>query len=105
MGIPIKDKKATGTETRKRDQDGIWKKEISIFGKSFPNKKKEHFYEEISVLIKSGVNLKQALDLVEESQSGEKDKKLIGRLNKSILKGSSFSAAMKSEQVFTPFEY
>jgi len=105
MGIRIEHIKTEESTCRKRDLDQLLKKEIPLFGKSFPDKKKEHFYEELSVLLKSGVNLKQALDLIEESQPRQKDQELIGRLNKAILLGSSFAAAMESEQGFTAYEY
>lgn len=105
MGIRIESIKPNGNTQRSKDLEALLKKEINLFGKSFNDKKKEHFYDELSVLLKSGINLKQTLDLIEESQLKVKDKQLITRLNKSILLGNSFSVAMASEPSFTPYEY
>ena len=105
MGIRIETIKAEATKSKKKDLDLLLKRDISLFGKFFNDKKKEHFYEELSVLLKSGINLKQALDLIEESQTKIKDRELIGRLNGSILAGNSFAGAVKLESSFTPYEY
>ena len=104
MGIKIEQVRPAGKTESTASLDNLLKKEIRIFGKSFTDKKKEQFYAELSVLLKSGVNLKMALDLIEESQK-EKDKKIIKELNEQILKGSSLSTAMENDRNFTPYEY
>lgn len=104
MGIKIEQVHKAKESESTASLETLLKKEIRIFGKSFSDKKKEQFYSELSVLLKSGVNLKMALDLIEESQK-EKDRKVIKQLNEQILKGSSFAAAMEEDRNFTPYEY
>jgi type IV pilus assembly protein PilC len=104
MGIRIERVKSTQTEKSKSSGEPFLKKEISLFGRSFSDKKKEQFYAELSVLLNSGVNLKMALDLIEDSQK-EKDKKIFALLNDQILKGSSIADAMEKDSNFTPYEY
>ena len=104
MGIKIEQVRPAGKTESTASLETLLKKEIRIFGKRFTDKKKEQFYAELSVLLKSGVNLKLALDLIEESQK-EKDRKIIKELNEQILKGSSLAAAMENDRNFTPYEY
>jgi type IV pilus assembly protein PilC len=105
MGIKIGHISKKKEEKPKASMENILKKEINIFGNGFSNKKKEQFYSELSVLLKSGVNLKHSLDIIIESQSKDKDKTLLEKLNLAILEGSSFAAALQSEKSFTPYEY
>ncbi|MCX2839443.1 type II secretion system F family protein [Salinimicrobium sp. MT39] len=104
MGIKIEQVQPRKKSESTASLDSLLKKEINFFGKTFSDKKKEQFYSELSVLLKSGVNLKMALDLIEESQK-ENDKKIISKLNEEILRGSSFAAAMEKDKNFTPYEY
>ena len=55
------------TKTKSSGLDSLLKKEIIVFKKPFSNKVKEDFYVELSVLLKAGVGLKQALELIEKS--------------------------------------
>lgn len=105
MGIRINQitRESAGKQTS--SLDNLLKKEITVFGSGFSNKKKEFFYAEISVLLKSGVDLKQTFDLIEESLQKEKDREIIKNLNESILEGQSFAEAMKREKYFSPYEY
>lgn len=94
------------TETaQKKHKPSILEREITLFGKSFSNKKKEDFYTELSVLLKAGVTLKESLSLIEEGQKKEKQKKLFNDLGESLLFGSSFSEAIRDKKEFTEYEY
>lgn len=57
----------------------LLQKEIS-FGQAFGNKKKEDFYSELGVLLKAGINLKDALALMQENQKKEKQKLFFGEM-------------------------
>lgn len=90
---------------KKERKSSILEREITVFGKSFSNKKKEDFYTELSVLLKAGVTLKESLHLIEEGQKKEKQKALFNHLGESLLSGSSFSEAIKDKKEFTEYEY
>ena len=83
----------------------LLEKEITLFGSSFNNKKKEAFYTELSVLLNAGISLKDALTLIVEEQSKKNDKILLSQIIDNIILGKSFSDAIKLHSVFTEYEY
>ena len=87
------------------DIEVLLKTEISLFGNSFSNKKKEAFYTELSVLLNAGISLKDTLVLVTNEQKKDRDKALLGRIVETIVRGSSFSESVKNEKDFTEYEY
>lgn len=89
----------------RKDLDSFLKKEITIFGSSFSNKKKEAFYTELSVLLKAGISLKEALSLQNESYRKKKDQELFTNIIDEIVNGRSLSEAIKSKKEFTEYEY
>ncbi len=105
MGIKIENISTAHKKNKEASYENILKKEIILFGRKFSNKKKEQFYSELGVLLKSGVNLKHSLEIIIESQGKDKDKELIENLNKAILQGSSFADALKNDENFTPYEF
>lgn len=104
MGIKIEQFKEKKVEGSGSSLEGILKKDINLFGKSFSNKKKEQFYAELGVLLKSGINLKQALDLISESQTKEKDRALSLNLSQSITEGMAFAEALEKDKSFSVYE-
>ena len=99
----------TRTKNQKKsksfDIDSILKKEISLFGNSFSNKKKEAFYIELSVLLDAGLTLKDGLSLTLEEQKKETDKSLISSILNQLIEGKSFSDAIKKHKEFSEYEY
>ncbi len=87
------------------DLDAMLKTEISLFGNSFSNKKKEAFYTEISVLLNAGISLKDTLVLIANEQKKQKDKALLEHIVTTIVHGSSFSESIKSVKDFSEYEY
>ena len=87
------------------DIDAILKKEITLFGGSFGNKKKEAFYIELSVLLQAGLTLKDALELMIHEQKKDADKKLIRNLQEDIVGGRNFSEAIKKQKAFSQYEF
>jgi type IV pilus assembly protein PilC len=85
--------------------DKILKTEITFFGKSFSNKKKEAFYTELSVLLNAGISLKDALSLLEQEYKKRADKELLSKLVKDLISGKSLSEAVKQIKDFTEYEY
>ena len=50
-------------------------KEVIVLKKAFSNKVKEDFYTELGVLLKAGINLKEALELIKQTQKHKQKKK------------------------------
>ena len=84
---------------------GALKTEITLFGKSFGNKKKEDFYSELGVLLKAGINLKDSLALIQENQSKEKLKEFYGEMVSELVAGKSFFEILHEKPEFTEYEY
>ncbi len=87
------------------DFNKLLKTEISLFGNSFSNKKKEAFYTELSVLLNAGISLKESLTLLEEEQKKRTDKELFATLIQDLVSGKSFSESIKAFKDFTEYEY
>jgi len=80
-------------------------KDIKLFGGGFSDKKKERFYSELNILFSSGVDIRTALELIEEEQTKGKDKILFSKIKESIVAGKSFSQAIEEASVFSNYEF
>jgi type IV pilus assembly protein PilC len=87
------------------DINSILKKEITLFGAAFGNKKKEAFYVELNVLLQAGLTLKDALSLMIAEQSKEVDKKLLETISEDLILGKNFSDAIKQHKHFSEYEF
>ncbi|MDG5490649.1 type II secretion system F family protein [Psychroserpens sp. SPM9] len=85
--------------------ESILNKEIVVLKKPFSNKIKEAFYSELSVLLNAGINLKQSLELIINSQKNKKTKIILEAILKAIVNGQSFSEAIKPYKDFSDYEY
>lgn len=85
--------------------EDLLKKEISLFGDSFNNKKKQAFYQELAVLLKAGVSFKEGLSLIVESLNKNADKELIQTILNQVVNGKPFSDALAASKSFTEYEY
>ena len=80
-------------------------KDISLFGGGLSDKKKESFYSELSILFSANVDIRSALELIEEEQTKEKDKQIYETLKKEITSGTSLSKAIEKSGLFSAYEY
>lgn len=97
--------KATGVSVKTESNAlDFLNKDIKLFGGGFNDKKKERFYSELNILFSSGVDIRSALELIEEEQSKEKDKQLFSTIKEAIIAGSSLSNAMQKTGNFTDYE-
>ena len=106
MGFKLENiSKIETTKSNSLETTSFLKKEIHLFGSRFSNKIKEDFYIEISVLLKAGINLKGALELIENSFKNKTHKEIIRKLSDEIISGASLSEAIKEEKEFSDYEY
>ncbi|MHA7057052.1 type II secretion system F family protein [Aquimarina sp. M1] len=105
MGIKIENTNNTKQKNNSFNMTEILTKEITLFGSAFSSKKKEQWYAEISVLLKSGIDLKSGLELLSETQKKEKDQKLMTSMLSKLIDGSAFSEILKADKNFTDYEY
>ncbi len=80
-------------------------KDIQIFGPKLSNKKKQSFYNKLTVLIKAGITLKESLAIITREQNKEKDKKLFKQIDDDIVSGLRFSEALLNSGAFSNYEY
>lgn len=106
MGFQL-DNIATQKERKKEyaNTTSFLQKEITLFGNSFSNKIKEDFYTELSVLLKAGITLKDALELIENAIKKKQHKEKLSIITTDIVSGSSLSEAIKTQKEFTDYEY
>lgn len=105
MGFKLEHIKEQKTRKESRSLEDLLKTEIKLFGSSFSSKRKENFYLELSVLLKAGVNLKNALGIQIDSEKKDALKNLLTSIQEAIVSGNSLSEALKQHKVFSEYEY
>lgn len=100
-------KSTTAASAKESDKSAFdfLNKDIKIFDSGFNDKKKERFYSELSILFAAGVDIRSALELIEEEQLKEKDKKIFAQIKEAVISGSSLSKAMEQTGVFSTYEF
>jgi len=80
-------------------------KDISFGKGKLSDKKKEGFYNELGTLIRSGIDIRSALELTAGSYTQKKDVELFSAVQKQVIAGKSLSETMQLESKFSPYEY
>ncbi|WP_010518675.1 type II secretion system F family protein [Croceivirga radicis] len=105
MRIKLNDTKTAKSATNVWDIEDVLKKEISLFGHFFNSKVKESFYNELGILLKAGVNLRDGLKILIENQKKEKLKNLYEGFLVELDNGVSLSEIFKKNTAFTEYEH
>jgi len=105
MAFKLENNNTTKTIENNFSIQKLLETEITLFKKSFSNKKKYAFYLEMSVLLKAGITLKEALTLVIENQKNKTDKILFETILTNIINGKSFSDSLYKTKSFSEYEY
>lgn len=85
--------------------ENLLKKEIILFGQSFNNKKKQAFYQELAVLLKAGITIKEGLTLILDSLKKKNDRELISDILAGVVNGKPLSDALLESKAFSEYEY
>jgi len=99
------DKKATSKTKERFDIDSLLKKEITFLGSSFSSKLKEDYYTELNILLKAGIALREALELLKKAQKKKSNEEMLTTIVADLVAGNSFSEAIKKHKSFTEYEY
>ncbi|TRX33713.1 type II secretion system F family protein [Flavobacterium sp. ZT3R18] len=75
------------------------------FSKSLSDKQKEVFYRELSMLLKSGVDFKKALEILGNQSTNKFEKEIIIELKNKVVEGRSIYESIKETKQFSPYEY
>ncbi|WP_269225276.1 type II secretion system F family protein [Flavobacterium eburneipallidum] len=97
--------KSSVSNTKTSSLEELLKKEIVLFGERFNNKKKQAFYQELSVLLKAGITFKKGLTLIVDSLKKNADKELIQSILNDVVNGKPFSEALLASKSFTEYEF
>jgi type IV pilus assembly protein PilC len=87
------------------------KKEFKIetgqfqFSKNLSDKKKEIFYRELGMLLRSGVDFKKALEILSNQSSNDFEKGMIIQIKDKVIEGRSIYESMRETKQFSPYEY
>ncbi|UII80123.1 type II secretion system F family protein [Flagellimonas sp. CMM7] len=73
--------------------------------KGFSNKNKVEFYKEFATLLNSGVDFRQALDILKNQQKKKAHQQFISNITKQVVRGKSLYEAFKDSGEFSAYEY
>ena len=75
------------------------------FSKKLPDKRKEVFYRELSMLLKSGVDFKKALEILSQQSNHKFEKEIILEIKNKVVEGRSIYESMRETNQFSAYEY
>lgn len=73
--------------------------------KKFSDKKKEIFYRELGLLLKSGVDFKKALEILSRQSKNKLQQEIIQNIQGMVTQGKSIYEALMRSGHFSPYEY
>lgn len=80
--------------------------DIKIFEKKFGQIQKESFYSELGLLLSSGIDVKTALEIIQEQLKVEKHRLIIEQIKNDVISGLSIWESVKNHNnVFSTYEY
>ncbi|MEP0266059.1 type II secretion system F family protein [Dokdonia sp.] len=87
----------------KTQNTSLIKKEYTVFGK-FSNKRKEAFYREFSLLLKSGVDFNKALELLITQEKNKHISSIYSTILTQVIRGKSLHESLQDLSEFSPYE-
>ncbi|MDR1678832.1 MAG: type II secretion system F family protein [Prevotellaceae bacterium] len=102
----IKDRKQAGAKSQWTGKFAeLLSKDISFGGKKMTDKKKVNFYNDLSILLSSGIDLRSTLDLMCEETNQKNEKEIYTGIREKVLSGASLSEAIWQTEKFSMYEY
>jgi type IV pilus assembly protein PilC len=108
MAIDLSKIKSFESTGEKKSSPGIFdfmSRDIKLFGNAWNDKKKERFYGELHVLLTAGIDIRTALELLENEAEKKEEKELYGKILKAIINGSTLPEAIEQTGKFSPYEF
>ena len=78
--------------------------DIPFFSAKLSDKKKEHFYSELYILLSSGVDSKPALDIICEEEKNKNHQLFFIKIKDAVSNGKHLDEAMAATGQFSPYE-
>lgn len=101
----IKEQKSSSKEPRSNKRSSLLTRDIKLPGLTNSTRLKGRIFQELSVLLSSGLDIITSLGIIEGGLKREKDKKIVNQIMSSLIEGSTLSEAAKSTKIFEPFDY
>jgi type IV pilus assembly protein PilC len=107
MSINLKNYRQEKKVAKKTNTTSIadfFNQDIELFNSYFNNKIKQGFYANLETLLTAGLDIQNALTLIEEGQKKKATKAIIVQLREAVVDGLALSKAMESVGRFTNYE-
>jgi type IV pilus assembly protein PilC len=107
MGIDIS-KLAAPETAGEKPSSGLFaflQKDIKPGRNSWNDKKKEHFYSGLHVLLTAGIDIRTALELLEQESEKKDEKQIAGQILTAIVDGQTLPEAMDATGKFSAYEF
>lgn len=78
---------------------------VNFKSKEWSSNRKQHFFQDLAILLESGVDLSIGLRVMLDSTHSAVEKKVFEQLSSSLFKGISFAEALKITQKFSAYEF
>src|SRR5690606_27765265 len=101
----IQTKQAISKPKKDKQSESFLTKEIKLLSKPFSNKIKKAYYIELSVLLRTDVNIKESLELICNSQKKKHTQEALKKVVDDIVSGKSLSDALKVFKQFSDYEF
>lgn len=98
-----KNGKSASTQQARKLRE-LLSKEITLGKKRYSEKKKEHFFSEMAMLLEAGVDIRTTLEIMKQEQAKAKDVKLIDGIYNELVIGASLSEALERAKLFDAYE-
>ncbi|MGM9475207.1 type II secretion system F family protein [Pedobacter sp. GSP4] len=98
-------KRKAAKHTPKAGISSLLAKDISFGNGQLSDRKKEAFYNELGTLIRSGIDIRSALELTAGSYTQKKDVALFDSIQAQVIGGKSLSETMQAEVKFSAYEF
>lgn len=100
----IRSKKSPSSKKTASLED-ILNKDISFSSIKWNDAKKELLYSELAILLKSGMDVRMSLELIQEGQKKDRDKQTLQSILDDVITGASLSQALLNSNKFTDYEH
>ncbi len=80
-------------------------KDISFGSKKLNDKKKSNFYNDLHILLSSGIDLRSTLELMCEEVTKKEEKEIYENIKNKVLSGSGLSEALEQTGKFSAYEF
>jgi type IV pilus assembly protein PilC len=103
------DKKVNSNEPESSMADKLsatLNKDIKLFEKKFGAAQKEAFYSELGLLLSSGIDIKTAIEIIEDQLKVKKHKAMLEQIKNDIISGQAvWESIRKHPNIFSTYEY